>query len=245
MHDSAPAVAEGSSREAGARLHLRHRRHRLVVLLTFVTGCADAMGFLALGGAFSSVMTGNMVLLGLSSGSTDAHLAVSSGSAIGAYIVGVLLGARVAGRAASDDQVWPVSVTWALVVELVALSGLLVVWELTLGDRSQALKLVLLMVLAAALGIQGSAVQRFGVAGLSSTYLTGTLTTLIAGVANRQPRNVLLRHASVLVALVVGAAVGSVVVLRIESLTPVLVVAPLTWVVLASLRLRAQDNRTV
>jgi hypothetical protein len=35
---------------------LRRRRHSLVVVLTFVTGCADATGFLALGGALSSVI---------------------------------------------------------------------------------------------------------------------------------------------------------------------------------------------
>ncbi len=45
-------------------LDLVRRRHRLVVALTFITGCADATGFLAHGGAFSSVMTGNMVLPG-------------------------------------------------------------------------------------------------------------------------------------------------------------------------------------
>ena len=44
-------------------------------MLTFLTGCADAIGFLALGGAFASVMTGNMVLLGLSAGRGDADLA--------------------------------------------------------------------------------------------------------------------------------------------------------------------------
>jgi len=67
------------------------------VILTFVTGCADATGFLALGGAFSSVMTGNMVLLGLSAGTADTKLATNSGLAIASYIVGVLVGARVAG----------------------------------------------------------------------------------------------------------------------------------------------------
>lgn len=201
------------------------------------------MGFIALGGAFSSVMTGNMVLLGVSTGSTNAQLAISSGSAIGAYIVGVLVGARVAGGATADDEVWPVSVTRTLVIELVALVGFLVVWELTLNGRSEALQLLLLMFLAAALGMQGSAVQRFGVSGLSSTYLTGTLTTLIAGVATRQPLEVLLRHAYVLLALIVGAAVGSVVVINVEPLTPVLVVAPLAFVVAASIRLRARESR--
>jgi len=221
---------------------LRRQRHRLVVVLTFVTGCADAMGFLALGGAFSSVMTGNMVLLGLSTGTSDGSLAVSSGSAIAAYVVGVLLGARIAGRASGPEPVWPRSVTWTLAVELAALAALLVTWELTLGGRSDGLKLALLMVLAASLGMQGSAVQRFGVSGLSSTYLTGTLTSLIVGVANRRPRAALLPHLYVLVALVVGAAVGSVLVLDAPPLTPLFVVLPLAGVVVGSVRLRASED---
>ena len=76
---------------------LLRRRQALVVVLTFVTGSADAMGFLALGGAFSSVMTGNMVLLGLSVGRADGELAVTSAAAIGSFIVGVLVGAHLAG----------------------------------------------------------------------------------------------------------------------------------------------------
>lgn len=73
------------------------RRDILVVPLTFVTGCADAIGFLALGGAFASVMTGNLVLLGLSGGSGRGQLALTSSSAIASFIIGLLLGARIAG----------------------------------------------------------------------------------------------------------------------------------------------------
>ncbi len=161
----------------------KRRRHTLVVMLTFVTGCADATGFLALGGAFSSVMTGNMVLLGLSAGHTEAALAINSGSAIISYIVGVLLGAHIAGAAVSSDPVWPRQVTRALTAESVILLVFLLVWEVTLGHRSPDAALGLLMIAASALGIQSSAIQRFGVSGLSSTYLTGTLTTLIGAVA--------------------------------------------------------------
>jgi len=63
-----------------------------------------------------------------------------------------------------------------LTVELIAMVCLLVIWELTLDDRSHQAQLGLLMVAAAALGIQSSAIQRFGVSGLSSTYLTGTVS---------------------------------------------------------------------
>ena len=221
---------------------LRRTRHRLVALLTFLTGCADAIGFLALGGAFSSVMTGNMALLGMSAGTSDGSQAISSGSAIAAYALGVLVGGRVAGHVSSTEWVWPPAVTRALAVELVALLGLLLTWEMTLGGRSYELQLCLLMLLAAALGIQGSAVQRFGVPGLSSTYLTGTLTSLIAGVAARQPGRSLLPSASVLLALVLGAAVGAAVVLEVPALAPVLVVVPLTTVIAASLRLVAAER---
>jgi uncharacterized membrane protein YoaK (UPF0700 family) len=224
---------------------LRRRRHRLVVVLTFVTGCADAIGVIALGGAFSSVMTGNMVLLGLSAGATDAALAVSSASAIGAYAVGVLIGARIAGVASAEDPVWPAPVTRALLLELAALLGFLVAWELTLDQRSSELgQLLLLMVLAAALGVQGSAIQRFGVPGLSSTYLTGTLTNVIAGIAARRPFRSLLPSIHILVALVVGAAVGALVVVQVPWLAPVIMVVPMVGVLALSMATPAAVRRT-
>lgn len=217
----------------------RRRRHRLVVGLTFVTGIADALGVLALGGAFSSVMTGNMVLLGLSAGTLDTQLAISSSSAIGAYIIGVLVGSRVAGVPDPGDPVWPRQVTWALAVELVAMVGFLVYWEAMLVDGfDDSAQLLMLLVLAGALGIQGSAVQRFGVPGLSSTYLTGTLTGLIAGVATRRPWPSLFPSAKLLVALIVGSSVGAAVIVHLPRLAPIVLIVPLAAVLLGGLSLR-------
>jgi uncharacterized membrane protein YoaK (UPF0700 family) len=216
---------------------LKRRRHSLVVLLTLVTGAADATGFLALGGAFSSVMTGNMVLLGLSAGHTDAALAVTSGSAIISYVVGVLLGAHVAGGAVATDPVWPRQVSRALSVEAVVLLVFLIVWEATPGDRSAGAALALLMIAAVALGIQSSAIQRFGVPGLSSTYLTGTLTTLIGAIAARSPGRSLLPSAQVLTALVVGAGAGALVVEHLPWFSPLLILGPLVLVIGLSRRL--------
>ncbi len=214
--------------------HLCRRRHTLVVGLTLVTGCADAMGFLKLGGAFSSVMTGNMVLLGLSIGHQEAALAVTSATAIASYIIGVIGGARIAGIARSSDPVWPRSVTRALTVELVLLAGFLFLWEATIGDRSNILKLSLLAIAAAALGMQGSAVQRFGIPGLSSTYLTGTLTTVISSLAARRPLRSALPSSAVLLALVIGAGAGAACTAHLEPLAPILLVAPLAFVLLES-----------
>lgn len=213
---------------------LRSRRHWLVVVLTFVTGCADATGFLALGGAFSSVMTGNMVLLGLSAGRADAALAINSGTAILSYIVGVLLGSHVARTALPSDPIWPRQVTRTLTIELVVLLAFLLMWELTLGHRSHNEARVLLMLAAAALGMQGSAVQRFGVPGLSSTYLTGTLTTLIGAVATRRSREAILPSVQVLAALIIGAALGALVVDQIPLISPALLILPVVYVLALS-----------
>lgn len=223
---------------------LRRRRHTLVVVLTLLTGCADATGFLALGGAFSSVMTGNIVLLGLSAGHAEAALAINSGAAIISYIVGVLLGAHLAGTAESSDPVWPRQVTRALTMELVILLVLLLMWEMTMGHRSHTEARALLMLSAAALGTQGSAVQRFGVPGLSSTYLTGTLTTLVGAVAARKPRHTMLPSAQVLLALMAGAAVGALVVDQAPRFSPILLIMPLLSVLVASRNLQGRPRPT-
>ncbi|MEU4679291.1 YoaK family protein [Micromonospora sp. NPDC023737] len=216
---------------------LLRRRHALVVVLTFLTGSADAVGFLALGGAFSSVMTGNMVLLGLSAGRGNAELAVTSGCAILSFIAGVLAGARLAGAAQPDDPVWPRRVNRALILELLLFVVFLVVWEVNLPDHSERVDLVLLMLSATALGVQSSAIQRFGVPGLSSTYLTGTLTSLIGGVAARSPWHTLRPKAQVLLALMAGAAVGALVALHLTVWAPALLIAPLLLVIAVAARM--------
>ncbi|MET7748403.1 YoaK family protein [Micromonospora sp. NPDC005367] len=215
---------------------LLRRRHALVVVLTFLTGSADAVGFLSLGGAFSSVMTGNMVLLGLSAGRGNAELAVTSGCAILSFIAGVLAGARLAGSAQPDDPVWPRRVNRALILELLLFVVFLVVWEVNLPEHSERVDLMLLMLSAAALGVQSSAIQRFGVPGLSSTYLTGTLTSLIGGVAARSPWPILRPKAQVLLALMAGAAVGALVALHLTAWAPVLLIAPLLLVIAVASR---------
>lgn len=154
-------------------------RHALVVVLTLNAGATDAIGFLALGGAFTSVMTGNLVLLGISLAEGDGELAGHTAVAIVCFIAGCVLGARVAGTPVAGQPVWPRAVTKALAIELVLFGGYAVGWWATGSHPQGAVQLVLLAVNAVALGMQSSSVQRFGVSGLSTTYMTGTLTTLV------------------------------------------------------------------
>ena len=55
--------------------------------------------FLGLGGVFSSVMTANIVLLGLSAGKLSGSLALHAGAALTGYIVGAVAASRVTASA--------------------------------------------------------------------------------------------------------------------------------------------------
>ena len=61
-------------------------RHRdiLLVVLTLTTGVLDAVTFVRLGKVFSSVITGNLVLLGIAAGHQGGALALDAGLALAA-----------------------------------------------------------------------------------------------------------------------------------------------------------------
>ncbi|MBV8347247.1 MAG: DUF1275 family protein, partial [Mycolicibacterium sp.] len=79
-------------------------------------------------------------------------------------------------------------------------------WRAVGGHPRGAVTTAGLLALAAfALGVQAAAVKRFGVSGLSTTYLTGTLTTLVTRLAGGGRLRDVARHLALLVALVLGA----------------------------------------
>jgi uncharacterized membrane protein YoaK (UPF0700 family) len=211
-------------------------RQALVVALAVVSGATDAIGLLALGGAFTSVMTGNMVLLGVAVSPADGALAASSGFAILAFCAGAALGARVAGSPQAGDPVWPRRVTVGLSLELAFFAVYAVGWWASGGAPGPGIALPLLLCTAVGLGVQSSTVQRFGVSGMSTTYLTGTLTTVVIRLAHGRVREV--GHSvEILVGLVAGAAAGALLVHSAPMTAPVLQLVVLAAVVLAGLRL--------
>jgi uncharacterized membrane protein YoaK (UPF0700 family) len=212
------------------------RRHAMVVVLAVVSGAIDAIGFVGLGGAFTSVMTGNMVLLGLGAGTGNGTLVAHAALAIAAFVLGCVVGARVAGTHQPGDGVWPPAVTRALIVELGVLLLFAIGWEATGGHPSESMKLLLLAVNAVVLGMQSSTTQRFGVSGLSTTYLTGTLT----GVAIRLASGGGLREAAgstqILVALIAGAVAGGALTLHAPIFAPLVPGLGLACVVAIAVR---------
>ncbi len=202
------------------------------MVLAVVSGVTDAAGFIGLGGAFSSVMTGNMVLFGLAGGAGNLSLAARAGSAILAFILGCIIGTRLAGHHTDGEAVWPSSVTRALIAELAVLCLYAVALQLAGAQVSgTVLKTVLLAFNAVALGIQSSAIQRFGVSGLSTTYLTGTLTSTVVHLTSRRPIRGVALNLRLLAALVGGAVVGGFVASHALRYTPILQIAGVAVVV--------------
>lgn len=187
-------------------------RNHLVVLLGVTSGATDAIGFLALGSAFTSVMTGNMVLLGIAAAHQNLRDLALVAVAIGSYVTGAAVGARVCGTHQEGDGVWPAGVTRGLRVELVLFSLFAVAWWVLGSQPAEHFFLPLLAVNAAALGIQSSAIQRFGVSGLSTTYLTGTLTSVTIRLVSGKGIRAVRHSVAILGGLIAGAAIGATLV---------------------------------
>ena len=168
------------------------RRDALVVLLTAAAGATNVLSLTALGGVPASIMTANLVLAGLSFTHHEGALGWHAGAALAGFVVAVFLtsqahprprqgrrrcqAARVAapghgrdrGRGAPADRRggrlgadrWP-------------------------ADRGHAAHLV--RGGAFAMGMQSAAVRALGVAGLSSTFFTGTLTDTVRDLTGPGP----------------------------------------------------------
>ena len=207
-------------------------RDGLLVLLTLTTGAVDASCFLHLGNVFSSVITGNLVLLGVAAATASSSLAIHSGTALAGYSVGVLIGAPIATRRARGGETWPLSVTVTLSAEFCVLAGFSAGWELTGGSPGRTARLLLIAALAIAMGIQSAAVRELG--GMSTTYLTGTLTAVIAELATRDRKPGWARSLGVLAAVVSGAVAGGLVAEHVPAWLPAVILTPLAVVLIAS-----------
>jgi uncharacterized membrane protein YoaK (UPF0700 family) len=208
-------------------------RDGLLVLLTLTTGAVDASCFLHLGNVFSSVITGNLVLLGVAVATQSASLAIHSGVALAGYSAGVLIGAPIATRRARGGETWPLSVSVTLVAEFCVLAAFSVGWELTGGRPGSTAQVLLIAALAVAMGIQSAAVRQLG--GMSTTYLTGTLTAVVTELVTRDRGPGFARSVGVLAAIVSGAVVGGLVAEHAPAWLPAAIMTPLAVVVIASI----------
>lgn len=165
-------------------------RNTLLLLLACTAGYIDAVSYRGLGHVFTANMTGNTVLLGMAVVQVDRYTALRSGLALVGFLLGSLLSACIVERDHAED-IWPRTVTLALGLEWVMLLLFAAGWQYASVAWSPHVTRAILIVLAAlAMGVQSVAVRRLDVSGIVTTYMTGTLTSMVTRlVARRNPRS--------------------------------------------------------
>lgn len=216
-------------KEAGAALPERVVV-RLLAVLAVAAGCLDAVCVIRLGNVFASVITGNLVQLGRAIATTDARLAAQAATAVGSYAAGVAAGTFSLPR---DGAGWRRHTSLAACVELVLLAGLAAGWLATSARPGRVAALVMLGLAGAAMGVQSSVTLSCGVRGASTTYLTGTLTSVVRA-ATADPRRVTAGGITRLVALLCGAAVGALLLRAAPAWAPAVPAALVAAVVAAA-----------
>jgi uncharacterized membrane protein YoaK (UPF0700 family) len=149
-------------------------------LLACVGGYADAVSYLGLGHVFTAAMTGNTVLLALAAAQQDWTAVVRSTVALTGFVCGVALGQLVVGRFEARTQ-WPRAVGAGLSLELVLLTALAIGGLLAGASPSEWQRHFLIFLSAVAMGAQSATARKVDIAAVSTTYVTGTLTSLTAG----------------------------------------------------------------
>jgi uncharacterized membrane protein YoaK (UPF0700 family) len=147
-----------------------------LVALTVVTGLVDAFSYLSLGHVFVANMTGNVVFLGFAMAGAGDISITRSLTAILAFACGAFVGGRWARRSAVHRGLLlgaATAVQAGLVLVAAAVAG-------TAGVDGSAARLVLIGLLALALGGQNAIVRRLAVPDLTTTVLTLIVTGLVA-----------------------------------------------------------------
>ncbi|MEU3187890.1 YoaK family protein [Streptomyces sp. NPDC006923] len=215
-----PGAAGGATTTGWLRRQKGSVPSPTVVALTLVTGAVDAISFMALGGVFTSVMTANLALLGLAVGSDNLTLAWHVVVALAGYACGILAGAWCGIRPARERPFRWDGARTALAGELLLVCGFLAGWLAVGGTPDTAAQLGLLATASLAMGCQSGLIRVAGAPDVSTTYLTGTLTGILAELVTTRR---LQRSNLVLIGVLpLGAALGGALVTWARPFAPVL-----------------------
>ncbi|MQY32848.1 hypothetical protein SRB17_08070 [Streptomyces sp. RB17] len=224
------SAAEEASPDETYDPEARGLRLVLVLLaLTVVSGLIDAVSYLGLGRVFTANMTGNVVVLGFAAAGAPGFSVPHTATSLGCFLLGAVTGGRLAARVGKGSRRTWTRLTLAAEAVLVALSAAVAfTWPHATGTVYALIALT-----GSAMGLRNATVRKLGVADLTTTVLTMTLTGLASesrlgdATGHRSPR----RTASV-IAMLAGAFLGAWLVLH-HGLGIPLLIAALTSGVLA------------
>ncbi|WP_078884800.1 MULTISPECIES: YoaK family protein [Streptomyces] len=186
-------------------------------LLTLSAGAVNAWGFLALGGAFTSVMTANSAMIGIGLGSEDLALGRLAGLAVLCYVLGAaggswaVVGARRASRSAGIGF---------LLLEVVLLWAVAVWWLSVDGHPSGWARTAMLGTVSAAMGCQNAGVRAVLGTHVTTAYLTGLLTQAVVDAVTL--RRFQRRALTTMGLLILGAATFAILERLMHGFAPLL-----------------------
>ena len=191
-----------------------------LIILSFGAGATDAFAFIMLGGIFTANMTGNLILIALLQRPTYLATLAGAAVAIAIFVVTLLAGFRFT-RARSSGVENPRAVQ-VLGAGAIAQTAVLVWWVTIGGSASLPEQLGLVGLSAVAMATQTVVSKRVSsLSGVTTTYVTGTLTSVMEDIADGKPGERAIRVVSV-VSVVAGALAGSLVMIAAPSLGAVL-----------------------
>lgn len=215
--------------------------HRALLLtLSCAAGCVDAISYLQLGNVFTANMTGHAVLLGIAVVEGKTLTTLYALLAIAGFVGGAAWGGWFTADSPRDGR-WSRPVTRVLIHECAVLIALALLWAAT-GAGSAALVPSAIVASAFAMGLQSAAMRSLNISGVSTTYITGTLTSLacttIERIRKRRQLNVPWDGApetallgAVWVIYVLGAVLGAIAAThapRLELVIPAALVGTAT-----------------
>ena len=223
-------------------------RNTLIAFLTFAAGSIDALSFLTLGGVFASFMSGNTLILGVRIGMGDFALALHSMTAVLGYIAGVALAANIGNQSLLSQEIWPLATTKIIAVEFLLLVVFMIVGFIA-GNTSSEVIYLLILLATVPMGMQSVGVRRLGIAGVTSTYVTGTWTSFIIGLVTLRRSHPSQRitkvkqdtviQAVILIMYLLGAAIGGVMGIHFLLKAAVIPVSTIGFVlIVACIRIR-------
>ncbi|MFD0405754.1 YoaK family protein [Kitasatospora sp. NPDC127116] len=185
----------------------------LLLALTVATGLVDAVSYLVLGHVFVANMTGNVVFFGFALSGVGGVSWSATLLAVGAFGVGAFLGGRRLGGAGTHrGRLLALSAA----LQCAAVAGAAALAALADPQR-RGVQLVLVALLAVAMGMQNAVVRRLAVPDLTTTVLTLTVAGLFA---DRTPARIRGRRVASVLAMMAGALVGGLLLRHADVAAP-------------------------
>lgn len=214
------------SRPRGAAL--QRTQLLLMLVLTFVTGLVDAVGYLGLDRIFTGNMTGNLVILGMGLAAEDNLPVVGPLVALGAYA----LGAAIAGRLLRGPLTSRQSrVTRIFTFNAAVLTAVGVTLATVAVTAPSPLSISAAGSIAVLMGMQAATARALAVADMTTVVVTSTITAF-ASETLFEPGWAWFKHRRLwaILAIFAGALVGALL-MKIHISIPVFVAALATAVV--------------